>query len=242
MKKLILTTLILAFSLNANAQWWGNSKKIKGNGNVTTEVRKVGDFDEVSVGGSFDVVLIAGKEGKVTLEGEENILEHIITEVVGGKLKIKFRKNTNIRTTKKLIATVPFEDIEGVSLGGSGNVIVKKKITGDNVSVSIGGSGNIIAEVDASKVSASIGGSGDIKLSGKTEDLKCSIAGSGSIKAYELETDDLKASIAGSGSVKTHVNKKIKASVVGSGSVYYKGKPTHIDTKSVGSGDVIDRN
>lgn len=242
MKKLILTTLILAFSLNANAQWWGNSKKVKGNGNVTTEIRKVGDFDQVNVGGSFDVILIAGKEGKVTLEGEENILDYIITEVENGKLKIKFKNNTNIRTTKKLVATVPFESIDGVSLGGSGNVIVKKKITGDNVSVSIGGSGNIVAEVKANTVKASIGGSGDIKLSGKSENLKCSIAGSGSIKAYELETEELKASIAGSGSVKTHVNKKIKASIVGSGSVYYKGKPTHIKTSSVGSGDVIDKN
>lgn len=241
MKKFILTTLILAISFTANAQWWG-SKKVKGNGNVTTETRKVDDFDKVSVGGSFDVILVAGKEGKVTLKGEENILRYVITEVSGDKLKIKFKNNTNIRMTKKLTVTVPFEDIEGVSLGGSGNVIVKKTIEANSASFAIGGSGNIVADVESNTTKVSIGGSGDVKLSGKTDNLKCSIAGSGSIKAYDLETEDLKASIAGSGSVKTTVNKKIKASVVGSGSIYYKGKPTHIDTNSIGSGDVIDRN
>ncbi len=242
MKKAYITLLVLTISLTANAQWWGNSEKIKGNGKVTTEVRKVGGFDKVTVGGSFDVILIAGKEGKVTLEGEENVLEYIITEVNNGKLEIKFKNNTNVRTTKKLTATVPFEAIEAVSLGGSGNVFVKKTIKSNRVSVAIGGSGNIVAEVEAENISASIGGSGDIKLSGKATTLKCSIAGSGSIKAYELETEDLKASIAGSGSVKTHVNNKIKASVVGSGSVYYKGNPSKINTSSIGSGDVIDRN
>jgi len=91
-------------------------------------------------------------------------------------------------------------------------------------------------------ISANIGGSGNIKLSGNSNELTCSIAGSGSIKAYELNTNSLNANIAGSGSIRTTVKTKIKAKVVGSGSIYYKGNPTHIDTKSVGSGDVIDRN
>ena len=52
----------------------------------------------------------------------------------------------------------------------------------------------------------------------------------------------LKASIAGSGDVLATVSNKIKATVVGSGSVYYKGNPSQIDSNSLGSGDVIDRN
>ena len=70
----------------------------------------------------------------------------------------------------------------------------------------------------------------------------CSIAGSGSIKAYDLSTDTLNASIAGSGSIKITVSTKIKAKVVGSGSIYYKGNPSSVDSKSVGSGEVVDKN
>ncbi|TYP98776.1 putative autotransporter adhesin-like protein [Tenacibaculum adriaticum] len=242
MKKLIITSLIIFISFSSEAQSWWNSKKVKGNGKVITKTRSVDNFDEVSVGGSFDVNLIDGKEGKITIEGEENIIPYIITEVRGGTLKIKFKDNTNIRTTKRLTVTVPFEEIEGVSLGGSGNINVEKRIKANDVSFSIGGSGNITAEVDASSVKSSIGGSGNIKLKGNTGDFKCSIAGSGSVKAYDLYADNLKANIAGSGSVQTSVKTKIDANVVGSGSVYYKGKPKYIDSNSVGSGDVIDKN
>ena len=42
--------------------------------------------------------------------------------------------------------------------------------------------------------------------------------------------------------MQTTVTEKIKASIVGSGSVYYKGNPSNIDNKSVGSGDVVDKN
>lgn len=221
--------------------WWG-SKKVKGNGNVITQTRTVNNFDEVSIGGSFDVVLVDGQEGKITIEGEENLLPYLITEVKGGDLKVKFKDNTNIRTTKRFTVTIPFEDIESIGLGGSGNVKVEKTIKTEDASFSIGGSGNITAIVDADTVKASIGGSGNINLEGTSNKLKCSIAGSGNVKAYDLKTDAVKASIAGSGDVRVTVKNKIKANVVGSGSVYYKGNPKYIDTNSVGSGDVIDRN
>lgn len=241
MKKQLITTIIILLSLNINAQSWWNSKKIKGNGKVVTKTRSIGSFEKVSIGGSFDVNLVDGNEGKITIKGEENIIPYIETEVRNGKLKIQFKENTNIRTTKRLVVTVPFDRIEAVSLGGSGNISVQKRMKADDASFSIGGSGNITANVDANNVKASIGGSGNIKLKGKTDNFKCSIAGSGSVKAYDLDANTLKASIAGSGSVQTSVSAKIKASVVGSGSVYYKGNPK-IDSNSIGSGDVIDRN
>lgn len=242
-KKIILSAFILTISLSANAQnWWGNSKKIKGNGNVVTVNRTTSDYDGIGIGGSFDVVLVKGKEGKIKIEGEENIIPHIITEVKGNTLQIKYEKNINVRTTKRLTVTVPYTDIDKVSLGGSGNITAEGTIKSKDFKVSLGGSGNITLQLDADEVNSSIGGSGNIKLSGNSNELNCSIAGSGSIKAYDLKTDTLKATIAGSGSIKITVKTKIKAKVVGSGSIYYKGNPKYIDTKSVGSGDVIDRN
>ncbi len=243
LKKIILTTFILTVTLSLNAQsWLGNSKKIKGNGKVVTVNRTTSDYDGISVGGSFDVILIKGKEGNITIEGEENIIPFIETEVKGNTLKIQFEKNTNIRTTKRLTITVTYNDIDKVSLGGSGNITNEGTIKSNDFTVALGGSGNITLTIDADEISSKIGGSGNIKLTGKTNDLSCSIAGSGSIKAYELNTDTVHATIAGSGNVRTTVKTKIKAKVVGSGSVYYKGKPKYVDSKSVGSGDVIDRN
>ena len=69
-----------------------------------------------------------------------------------------------------------------------------------------------------------------------------SIAGSGNISAYELISENTNATIAGSGSIKTTVISKIKGKVVGSGNIYYKGTPSETDLKSVGSGEIINKN
>ncbi len=238
MKKLLLTLFILTGYTTFSQSWW-NSEKVRGNGNITIEERLIGTFNEVNTGGSFDVILTEGREGKLTLEGEENILPYIITEVKDDKLKIKVKNNTNIKFTQKLTITVPFENIETISLGGSGNVISKKTITGDEINFSVGGSGNIETKVKANTIKSSVGGSGNIRLAGSADKMKCSIAGSGNIKAYGLSVKSLKASIAGSGDIQITIKEKIKATIVGSGNVYYRGNPKSIDANSIGSGDVI---
>ena len=241
-KKILLTSFVLMITFAVNAQDWFSNKKIKGNGNVVTVNRTTSDYDAVSVGGSFDVILVKGKEGKITIKGEENVIPFIETEVSGDVLKIKFKKNTNIRTTKRLTITVPYKDIESVALAGSGKVICNSVIKANDFKASLGGSGDITLKVEADEIKASIAGSGDINLEGISNELTCSIAGSGSVRAYGLKTEEVYANVAGSGSIKTTVSSKIKAKLVGSGSVYYKGNPTHVDSKSVGSGDIVDRN
>ncbi|MFD0861647.1 head GIN domain-containing protein [Sungkyunkwania multivorans] len=223
----------------ANAQWWGG-KKIKGNGKVVTETRNVGSYDKVAVAGSFDVELVAGNEGKLTLKGEENLLEYIVTEVDGDKLKIKTEKGINIQPSRNtvLLITVPFKDISMVSLAGSGDVVGKSRIKADNFKTSLSGSGDVSLEVDANEVKANLAGSGDIELSGTANSVDISLAGSGDIDAYGLKSKTAEVSVSGSGDVNVYCSEAIKARVVGSGDISYRGNPEKQDTKAVGSGDI----
>lgn len=242
-QKSILTVFILLFTFISNAQnWIGNGEKIKGNGKVVTVNRTIAEYDEISVGSSFDVILVKGKEGNIKIEGEENIVAFIETELNGNTLQIKYEKNKNINTTKKLTVTIPVTNISKISLGGSGNVGNIGILKSNKLSVSLGGSGNIKLQIDTKELNANIGGSGNIYLSGKTTEFNGSIAGSGIISAYELISKNTNATIAGSGSITTTTISKIKAKVVGSGNIYYKGTPSETDLKSVGSGEIINKN
>ena len=242
MKKFIITTIIITLSFSANAQSWWNNKRIKGNGNVTTETRNTSNYNGVISSGSFDIKLIPGKEGNITLKGESNLMEYIITEVKEGKLRIKVKKNTNLKFTKNFTITVPYNEINLVGLSGSGDITNSGTINADDFKISLSGSGDIDLNTEATKIKTSIAGSGNIKLNGNSNTLTCSVAGSGSIKAFDLKTNSIAVSLSGSGNVKTTVSEKIKVRIAGSGSVYYKGNPKKIDSKSAGSGSVIDRN
>lgn len=238
MKKSIILTLALLFATATQAQFWG--KSVKGNGKITKETRTVGDYDEISCGGSFDYILVAGEEGKITLEGDENLLEYIITEVKGDKLVVKTEKGVNIKTGWKntIKITIPFKDISAVSLAGSGDLWNEDKITATNFEASLAGSGDVVLTIEASSVEASIAGSGDLTLKGNTNDLEAKVAGSGDFHGFDLQSNNTVVSVAGSGDAEVVSKVSIKARVSGSGDIDYKGNPDKQDTKVSGSGSI----
>ena len=240
MKKSTLLVILTLMSINvSNAQIFGN-KKVKGNGNVTTVTRITSDYNGIKCAGSMDYILVKGTEGKILIEGEENLLEYIITEVKDGNLIVKTKKNANLSPSwnKTIKITIPFHDIEKVSLAGSGDLWNEDKINTSSFSVSLAGSGDVTINIDASSVKGSIAGSGDLTLKGTTNDLEAKVAGSGDFHGFGLEANNTTVSVAGSGDAQVVSNKSIKARIAGSGDIDYKGSPDKKDTKVSGSGSI----
>ena len=234
--KALLLSVLLIKSISCAQSW----KKVSGNGNMKTETRTTSDYEGISCAGSFDYILVSGTEGKITIEGEENLLEHIITEVKNGKLVVKTKNGINLKTSmgKSIKITIPFKDINSVSLSGSGDLWSEDTVSSTNLEVNLAGSGDMRLDIQATSVESNIAGSGDIKLSGRTTNLEASIAGSGDFEAFSLQSDNTEVSIAGSGDAQVISNKTIKGRVSGSGDIAYKGNPEKEDTKVSGSGTI----
>ena len=231
--KTVATLLLFITSL----QSFAFTKKVKGNGNVVTESRTTNDYDRISVGGSFEVTLVSGKEGNLNVQIEDNLKQYLITEVEKGTLKVKWKKGINVSTKKGVKITIPFKDIEGVSLAGSGNITSDDTINADDLSISIAGSGNMDLVVNVGDINSKIAGSGNVKINGSGKNLECRIAGSGDFNGYALNVENVDTRIAGSGNVQTSVTSTLTARISGSGNVHYKGSPT-TNVKVSGSGGV----
>lgn len=240
MKNLFLTLAVIAFSIQtADAQWWSN-KKVNGNGNMVSETRNTGTYDQVSLEGNMDVELIAGKEGQLTVEAESNLMEYILTEVSGGKLKISVEKGINLNPSRNegIRILVPFETLNRLSVTGSGDMYTSDKITADAFDLRLTGSGDMKIHLESESVTAKITGSGDVALRGKTNDFECTVTGSGDFEAYDFQARSANASVMGSGDIQLQVTGDLKARVAGSGDIRYRGNPEKEDFKTTGSGAV----
>jgi len=239
MKKSILVLAAILFASISHAQWWG-SKKVKGNGNITTITRTTSDYDGIKCAGSMDYILVAGTEGEIKIEGEENLLKHIVTKIKDGKLIVKVEKGINLSSSwgKIIKITIPFKEISSVSLAGSGDLWNEDIIIATDFEVSLAGSGDVIIEVEATSVVGKIAGSGDLTIKGKTNSLTAKVAGSGDFHGYGLQSNHTVVSVAGSGDAQVVSKESLKARVAGSGDIEYKGNPTKEDTKVSGSGSI----
>jgi Putative auto-transporter adhesin, head GIN domain len=223
------------------------------------ETRNVSNFHRVSFGIPGDLYLKQGSVQSVRLEGEQDDLDKIKTEVVNGQLRIYIEDhrwwNWNFSNNVEVYITVP--EIDGVSLGGSGKVMSDGSIRSDNMDLSVSGSGRMEMDVKADRmkldvsgsghmdlkvdggdIDQQISGSGSITLEGNAENCDLDISGSGKLDAFDMNAKSYTISISGSGRSSVSVSQAITANISGSGSVVYRGSPDMVISKVSGSGRV----
>ena len=207
---------------------------------MTTITKSTSDYDGIKCAGSFDYILVAGTEGKITLEGEENLLEYVIVEVKDNKLIVKTEHHINLKPSnnKTIKITIPFKDINSVSLAGSGDLWNEDVITATNLDVALAGSGDVVLKIAATNTEGRVAGSGDLTLKGNTNKLEAKVAGSGDFHGFDLQSNHTEVAVAGSGDAEVVSNESLKARVSGSGDIEYRGNPKTEDSKVAGSGSI----
>lgn len=190
------------------------------------QTRNVEPFTGISMGISANLYLKTGEKHQVVLEGDEDVLERIETNVRNGRLVIESSTRNWWRNFKGNINIyVSAYEIDYLSLSGSGKIIGENTLQNENLKLSVSGSGDLQLNIMVNKLKQDISGSGDTEISGKADDVVANISGSGSLDGENLLVQSLDIGISGSGKCKIHVDKELNTRISGSGSIYYKGDP-----------------
>ena len=235
MKKAAMFFAGLCFALTVTAQ--EKKERVVGNGENAKEKRETGAaYNKIKVTGNFEVAVVAGETGTLTLEGEENLLSLITTEVKDGALSISAGDNFLVPSrNKKITIKVPVGLLTEVSLKGCGTINVKSTVRND-LKVLLDGPGQINVSVNSRDVHACVLGSGEIKIDGRADSFECKVVGSGIVKAYGLKAPYVNAIVSGSGDVQANSSKSLKGRISGSGNIAFAGEPSETDLKHSGTG------
>ncbi len=221
-------SILLITNFQINAETLQNSKN-----------RDLPKFTSVKLAISASVYLTQSNKQSFRIEASDKLVQLIETKVKDGKLTIKWSKN-NVRHSEKIKIYISMEEIEGVAISGSGDIIADGKIKTDKLELAISGSGDMsFSDLEANDIKSKISGSADIYLAGSqtANTLSVSISGSGDVKAAKLPTKNVRVKISGSGDCKVNAIERLDATVSGSGDIYYKGRPI-INGKVAGSGSI----
>jgi len=226
-------TLLFCLSIFTNA----DAQRLTGSGPIVTQDLNLADFTGVSLGFSGDVYLRQGKTQSVRVEGQQNLIDHLNTDVVDGVWKMKFNaKNVNYKSKFKVYITVPTLTYAKVS--GSGDMSTQGAFTGLNDLVAgVSGSGDLVMDVECKTLSVKVSGSGDVEMSGNANAANIRVSGSGTYDGYDMKTKNCEARVTGSGDISTYASETLIANVTGSGDIDYKGG-ARVKAKVTGSGDI----
>jgi hypothetical protein len=215
----------------------GSQTTVEGSGTGAAEARDVSDFRSVSFALPGTLLLEQGEAMSVRIEGDDNLLPHIVTRVRNGDLQIGPEENTQLvpRTPIRVYVSAPI--IEAIQHAGTGSVEAPN-LRASELSVTVAGTGGArLPNLQAELLRVQLAGSGSLEVSGRARRQVLALAGSGGVEARDLESDSLEANVVGSGSATVNVRDQISANLIGSGSVNYTGTP-QVTSRTVGSGRV----
>jgi hypothetical protein len=195
----------------------------------------------VAISVPADVIYTQAPTYKVELRAQRNILDLIESPVVNGELRLRFKRNLNLRSFDRVLIYISSPDMYSLSMSGSGKIEVPGSIVTTRMRLAVSGSGDI--SVDSLKstdnIEAVISGSGDITVrKGSGVRANVLVSGSGTANMEGVVTNDVDANISGSGSVRVNALQTLNARISGSGNVYYRGTPS-ITSDVSGSGKLI---
>ena len=210
-----IASLAVGAGLLAGCTTW--AADYQGSGSVTAMKREVPAFHAVHIHGSANVEASVGPNQGLEIMWDDNLLEHVRTQVEDGKLKISLDEGS-FSSKHTLVVKLTAASLDTVALHGSGDARVTG-VAGKHFEAAIHGSGSVVGSGAAESVSVSINGSGDVDL-------------------REIKARSAQVEINGSGDVHVFASEAVDAEIRGSGDVRYYGDPKDVQTNVAGSGDI----
>ena len=212
---------------------------VDGQGPIVTEEFVLSEIKGFDLNGTADIIIQQGNEQQIIVEGQQNIIDLIRSNVRGRIWEIDFRNCIENLSNLKITITIP--EIEYMAISGSGSVFSPDPIVSDELALQISGSGDMDLLLEVAEVDADISGSGTMRLEGIADFHNIRISGSGDLKAFDFETLQTRIEINGSGDAEVNVVDDLNVKIRGSGDVLYRGNPALSVTIS-GSGEVVNAN
>jgi Putative auto-transporter adhesin, head GIN domain len=196
---------------------------INGSGKIITEKRNTGNFTGVSTSSSIDVDVKIGNTYEVVVEADDNVLQYVRTEVVGGVLKVGYKDNISLRNADVTVHVIA-PTLEKLSASSSGHITVDGVLANvQKIDLKATSSAEIEAAVDAPNIEADANSSGTITLKGRTQNFRVEVSSSAQIEAYDLLSETTIAQASSSGTANVHASVKLNGQASSSGLVRYRG-------------------
>src|SRR5215208_2068972 len=195
--------LILLLTVLAAGCHHGMRTDITGSGKRAMEKRQVAAFTSISTEGAFNIEVACQKGPSLEVEGDDNVLEYVSTEVSNNVLRLKNTKGYSVGELVKVKISVP--NLEALSVSGAGRIEIKG--------------------MNNEKFVINSNGAPSISASGTTKSIYINTNGAGKIDTHNLRASRAIVESKGVSRVDLDVADQLDVTVSGPSVVFYKGDP-----------------
>ena len=212
-------------------------ERINGTGNVITQNRDISqDFAYISASNGLELVVEQSNNTNVTVEADENLQEHIITEVENNELKIYTDVNIMNAKAKKIKVSLPL--IKGISASSGASVTNSTIIEAENLNLSSSSGSNLSVTINTENVSCESSSGSEITVRGNTSKLSTQSSSGSSLNAKGLTAKSITSQASSGSSTSVNPQESLEAQASSGASIHYITVPKYLNKESSSGGSV----
>jgi len=178
--------------------------QVKGSGKRGVQKRDVQPFTSISTEGAYSINVVCQKDQTLEIEGDDNILPLISTDVSNNVLHINSTQNYSV--SEPIVLRIALPNLQGLSVSGAGNIEV--------------------AGMKSEKFVIDSNGAPQIKVSGTSKEVYINTNGAGKIDTHNLHASKGTVESKGVSHVDVDVADQLDVTISGPSTVTYEGAPT----------------
>jgi hypothetical protein len=178
---------------------------LRGSGTIARAERPAAAVHRVAVaGGDLDVTITVGATPRLVVETDDNLLEHLVTETLGDRLKIAWADG-RFDPSRVARVEVVVPGLDRLELAGA--------------------VGCAATDLDAERLELELAGACHLTVAGRADVLDADLAGACRLDAAELEAREARLALAGACHASVHATETLNANAAGACDVRYRGTP-----------------
>jgi hypothetical protein len=176
---------------------------VAGSGIRQKQKREVPAFTSIATSGSFDIEVVCQKSQSLQVEGDDNILPLVSTEVSNNVLRIENVRGYSVNQPVEIKISV--QNLDGLRSSGSGKIV--------------------ISDLKNEKFQLDANGAPTVKVSGETKLVEIDASGAGKIDTHKLRAERAVVDSKGVSKIEVHATQQLDVEVSGPSHVIYQGDP-----------------
>lgn len=199
---------------------------LTGNGNVILTKRTTENFDAIEAKTGIKVIVEQSNDYAIEAKTDENLQEHLKTEVSEGVLSVYFDKNIN--TAKERTVYVKAPNLSKIASSSGASVESVTTIQAKNLTLKSSSGSEMKLSVNAKNLSCDSSSGSKIEANGKSETLKTESSSGSSIVLNELEVAYAVCKSSSGSSTKVNPIESLEADASSGSSIKYYNTPKQI--------------
>jgi hypothetical protein len=209
---------------------------ISGNGEVKKVVVSEDTIRSITISNNLNALIIPSDTFRVELNADENLHEHIRTDINNGHLSVYSEKHIRMAKSKEVL--IYTGSIEKIDASSGANVYNNDTLICNEILISVSSAADVSITGKFNRADMTASSGSDLRLIGSADQAIINLSSAADLHAYDFIIQKADVTVSSASDARVHVEKEARFDASSAADIRYMGNPDIIESRTSSAADI----